>query len=588
MSGRRELVFPHAVDDPRDLFGREQQLKQIREELHRPARRTVVLLGGRLVGKTSLLNVVTHRAEGDPSYRVIRLAHASSREKFMAEIVHGILEGLGDVPETTGDLFGRDRTLHTGTVARFVRVVQTLAAEAGDARFLLCVDELDSFLRGCTDQAARQILDLVLHLTEHTRLPIRFLFTMSRIPEQVRLAYGSPFLNQASIVELRPWPAGRSRAFADWLLDGRWQLGEAAHTALYAAAGGHPYFTKAVLRAVLDSPPAGGPGDPLPAGAVTAAARAAAGSREVDIALSNIATGYLPRGAAAVLDRVAGAPGGLATGGLRGLPASAEVLETLTDTGLLGHDGRRYVLRLGVWRLWRGSRGRGGVPRRAVGVLRWPRWRLLQVAVVTGLALLALVAAGPLVFFPNRQQQFTPCQGAASGLTLTVRHPSYVSIGDEHELRVVVVNRGPDRQRIDVSVVVIFPPGTPGPTGAVTEVTIRDDDTELSLDRLHAGQPRARGVGFTPLQPGRLLPDTGAAVAVRLRVIAAGAECLSPQLSVPVAPLPYLRKAQGGALTLVFLPLATMVIEMAARRLVGSHRQVDAADRPPDPTTGGR
>ena len=584
MSSPRELVFPDAVEEGADLFDRDRQVDQLREALRRPARRTVVLLGGRLVGKTSLLNVVTQWAEAEASYRVVRLAHAGSRDEFMAEIVHGIHERVGADRTLTRALFGRDRTFRTGTVARFVRVVQELAARAGQARFLLCVDELDSFLRGCPDETARQVLDLVLYLTEHAKLPIRFLFTMSRIPEQVRHSYGSPFLNQATIVELRPWSAGRSRAFVDWLLDGRRQLDDAGHAALYAAAGGHPYFTKAVLRALLDARPASAPGDPLPVAAVTAAAAAAVRSREVDIALSNIAGAYLPEGAVAVLDRVAGAPSGVAASGLRDLPATDQVLDPLLEAGLLDRQDRRYLLRLGLWRLWRDTRGGAGSGtgwRWLARLLRWPRRRVVKVAVVAGLAgLLLALAAGPVLLFPERDEPFTPC-GTASGLRLTVTHPSYVSVGDQHELRVEVRNQSSQPAPISGSVVVDF---------RLPDGDVRVAGSNGLEFQLQPTEQRTLQVGFTPTQSGRLLPDTGAQVAVRLVVTAAGTACSGPRLSVPVAPVPYLRKLQGGALALVFLPLATMVIESLVRRLAGHRRWAGDRDRPApqDPAAGGR
>lgn len=280
----RELVFPDAVEQPEDLFDRQDEVAKLREALRRPARQTVVVLGGRLVGKTSVLNVVAHWAEAEASYLVIRLAHAGSRENLMSEIVHGIEERVGS-GRPPG--LGRLRTnQQISSVAQFVAIVRRLAGRASGKRLLLCLDEFDSLIQSCPADATTAIIQFVSDISEHIGLPIRFLFTMSRIPDVIRLSYRSPFLNQATIVELAPWPEPDSRTYADWLLGEAHRLDPAEHAALYAAAGGHPYFTKAVLRELLAG-----------SGTVAAAVQQAVRSREVDLALSNITSVYLPGGA---------------------------------------------------------------------------------------------------------------------------------------------------------------------------------------------------------------------------------------------------------------------------------------------------
>jgi hypothetical protein len=575
MTAPRDLVFPEAVEDGADLFGRDRQVDQIRAVLRRSARQIVVVLGGRLVGKTSLLNVVTQWAEAEASYVVVRLAHAGTREALMAEIAHGMYERVGADRATARVLSGRDGTFHTATVAQFVRVVQDFAARARDRRFLLCVDELDSLLQGCTDHTSREVLDLILHLTAQTKLPIRFLFTMSRIPVRIRHSYGSPFLNKANIVELRPWSRPPSEEFADWLLAGRLRLDGAGHTALYAAAGGHPYFTKAVLRELLRAHPVAAPDAAPPPEAIDDAARAAVRSREVDIALSNMATGFLPEDAAAVLERVAAAPAGLVAGALRDLPAPGEVLDTLTEAGLLASDGRRYALRLGLWRLWRGTR-RSGRSRRPPGrlawlgrILRWPGGRVVRVVVLSVLALLLALAFGPGLLFPEQERDLSPCGGAARDLRLTVSHPSFVSIGDEHELRVSVTNAGRGSDDLHGSVVIDFPAGG---------VTMHDDNT-LSFDGLQPNGQQIQVVRFTAVQPGRLLPDTSAGLPVDLTIKVGDTICPPHRFSLPVAPLPYLRNLKGGVVALVLLLPAPMVLEVLVRRFRAGR---------PDPPAGRR
>jgi hypothetical protein len=576
MTTTRDLVFPDAVEGAQDLFDRRRQLDEVQKALRAPARRTVVLLGGRLLGKTSVLNVVTHWAEDHGSYVVVRLAHAGSREAFMAEIVHGIHDRVGAGRSITRELFGRNGTLRTTTVARFVKTIQELAARVPRMRFLLCVDELDSLLQGCSDETARELLDLLLYLTEHARVPIRFLFTMSRVPERVRLSYGSPFLNQATIVELRPWSAPEAREFADWLLGDRPPLDEAGHAALFAATGGHPYFTKAVLRALQDGPrPAPAGSEPQPA-AIASAVRRAACSREVDIALSNLLGVYLPAGAPAVLDRAADSPTGVAAASIRDAAPADETFERLVDAGLLTRDGRRYLLRLGLWRQWRSVRGASTRrPRRWVGLVRAVRrflgGRAARVGLLSSVVLLLALAFGPGALFPDKSTTIAGCPGPSRGLRVHASYPSYVSTGDEHELRVRVEHDGTDPDPIDGYVGVEFPAGGSGRVD-------RHGDTGLTFDRLRPGEQRTLTVAFTHTQPGRLLPDTRPGVPVVLTVQAAGRPCRAERWSIPVAPLPYLRNIQNGALGLVFLLPVPLLIELLARR-ISEHRTSLPGDR---------
>jgi hypothetical protein len=565
MTPTRELRFPGAVEEAQDLFDRMKPVTQLRDTLRRPDRRTVVILGGRLLGKTSMLNVVTGWAESQAGFVVVRLAHASSRDEFMAEVAHGIHEYVrGDAAGatagfTTGDIFDEGGALRSTTVARFVKIVQDLTGRVPGVRFLLCVDEFDSLLSGCDERTARQILDLVLFLTEQARLPLRFLFTMSQVPDRIRLAYSSPFLNQATIVELRPWSAEESREFVDWLLAGTLRLAGDGHDALFAAAGGHPYFTKAVLAALLEQ----SGGEVAVAGAaVRSAVESAVGSREVDVALSNIAGEHFPASAALVLDRFAAAPAGLTAASLRDLGALDGTLETLTDSGLLSRSGARYSLRLGLWQQWRARRrpgpGPGRLARFSGAVQRLVGGRGVRVTLLVALVVLILVLAfGTAVLLPTRSVTFTPCDAAAAGLQVQISYPAYVSVGDQQDLQVRVMNAG--TAAIDGSVLVRLLDVDPG------QVRLNTSNVD-SFPVLRPGQQQTMTVGFTYMQAGRILPDIGSRVPVELAVAASGAACPPRRWLLAVAPVPHLRDLQKAAFGLVVAVLVPLLLEWAMRR----------------------
>lgn len=571
MNSAREITFPQAVEEEADFFDRADPVDKICAALNRRDRRTVVILGGRLMGKTSLLNVVTHWAESQ-AFAVVRLAHAGSRSDFMAEIVHGIQERVGPDGRAGGELAGPDAAPGAATVARFVKVIQDCAARAPDLRFLLCVDEFDSLLQGCKDDdEARQILDLVLYLTVHARLPLRFLFTMSRIPERVRLSYSSPFLNQSAIVELEPWSASQSRDFTEWLLDDRLRLDEDAHRMLFEATGGHPYFVKSVLRALMARPepdprPEPGPdfdSDQRPAVnpiAMQTAVQAAVRSREVDVALSNIAAAHLSDPEVAVLDRVAASPGGLM---IRD-DAELAVAAALDDSGLLTQDGNRYSLRLGLWTQWRRIRPQVTRPRPLAGLGRAVKavvgGKALMAALLSLLGFLLLALAFVAVFlFPRRSFTYADCPGAAASLRVRVSYPAYVSSGDQENISVQVLNESPAGSApIDGFATALFnsPPG---------RVSLGSGNT-IAFNRLPPGGQESLTVDFSYAQPGHLFPDTRPGIPVQLRVSAAGSSCPPRPWSLGIAPIPHLRVVRSAAFGLVGVVLIPLMIELSVRR----------------------
>jgi hypothetical protein len=553
----RELIFPDPVERPSDLFDRRRARKRVHDALRSPARRPVVILGGRLVGKTSLLNLVVQWAERRGSYLVVQLAHASSRDELAAEIVHGIHEQVDPDGADPPGLFEGDGPARLPAAGVFVRVVRDLTARAPASRFLLCVDELDSLLEGCSPDDATKILHFVLYLTEQAKLPIRFLFTMAQVPRIMRSSYASPILNQATIVELTPWSPAESAQLADCLVRGRLELDEEAQRALYAAAGGHPYFTKAVLQALLDRHPAVPQVvRPTPAD-LAAAAAAAARSAEVTLALSNIAEVHLAEQGVTLLDKAAASPSGLTGRDLRELPPAHDALDTLTRDGYLHHDQARdaYTLRLGLWRHWRAPRLGGRPARRAVGLMpslqRLIHLKSVRAALLSAMAVLGLALIASLVLFqPTGRVTADGCTGDAAGVQARVSYPSHVFNGDEHRLQVRVINDTGGR-RATGSAVVGFPAARSG------EVNVTSNNV-ISFNGLGPGEQQTLSVSFTYAQLGRLLPDTGARVPVELRMSAGGEACATERWTMAVAPVPHLRElraAAGFLLVVVVVPL---------------------------------
>jgi hypothetical protein len=183
------------------------------------------------------------------------LAPVTSR----AQLIEEILEGMASEADTSlYELGYRDATggFARSTFAAFRAVAADLSAKVGRT-FVVCLDELDSMLVNCPDDgSATEILDFIMHVS-NTRLPIRFVFTLTRATPQIMRTDATPFITAARIAELSPWTAQEAREFVDRLLSPDLVVDDAAHELLFTEGGGHHYLTKAILQRIVDGPSAG-------------------------------------------------------------------------------------------------------------------------------------------------------------------------------------------------------------------------------------------------------------------------------------------------------------------------------------------
>jgi len=347
VASRWELNFPNPIETRADLFDREPELELIQAELRSATRRPVVIQGERVMGKTSLLNVVVEWLAQQPRLGVLQLPHVTSRDALVEEVLDGIAAETQTSLHRLGLRDARGR-LQLSTVTDFTRVAGELCAAAAGHTFVLCLDELDSMLVNCPDdRSANQLLDLVLHVVARTTLPVRFVFTITRTAPQILRSDASPFLSAARIVPLLPWPDDQARGFATGLLPPASTFDDDAHQLLFRVAGGHPYLTKAVLQSLLELDRSAGP---VTAADLRSAVAAAVSSPEVDFTLENIAKVHFSEPEREVLRWVAAAAGPVPAADL---PAAASVLHELGQRRYLRVDpvrgyGEAFGL-LGQW-----------------------------------------------------------------------------------------------------------------------------------------------------------------------------------------------------------------------------------------------
>ncbi len=347
MALRLELNFPNPVERSVDLFDRDAELELVRQTVESPARRIAVIMGERVTGKTSLLNVVQMWADAKPRLAVLRLAPVDARSKLMEEI----LEGMASETDTSlYELGYRDGTgrFTRSTMVGFSTVAAELSARAKQT-FLVCLDELDSMLVNCPDdRSATEILDFIMYIN-NTNLPIRFVFTLSRATPQIMRADATPFITAARIADLAPWPKDQTREFIDWLISPTLTADESAHELLFAEGGGHPYLTKAILHRVVDGTGPGIPGDVISAEQVSAGLAEALASPEVHLTLKNIVNVHISADETLVLRRLATASEPLTA---NNFASTMSAFSELRRRHYVRPAGDGYILAFGLLGRW--------------------------------------------------------------------------------------------------------------------------------------------------------------------------------------------------------------------------------------------
>jgi len=573
MTAPRPVYFPDPVSDRVSLYDRVGSLTEVLDSLRH---RSTVIRGARLMGKTSLLNIVALAFEDDGQYAMIRLAPADSRLAFMAEILDGIEQwveehrsgptrlAVASRGRTAASGFRSRRHAQTepdqhplGTVAQFCQRIARLAELASGVVFVLCVDEFDSLIQDWDEHEARVVLELIAHLDAMPKLPIRFLLTMSTIPALALTSYRSPMLNQAKIVTLNPWDDDEAHSFARWLADGRFTFDDEALATLFAAAGGHPYFTKAVLNALLTGPLGGPTSGQVTAAQVADAVRQAARSPEVDVALENLIRVHLSPDAVAILDHAGNSSAGISGRTLADHEPSGHLLTSLQADGLLRRHGDRYLLRLGLWREWRAAINENRVRpallhRIGRAARRVGPWRATSCMMVGAPLLAILLATGYLA--QQRTVPYPHCVGQAADLACFVHYPLFASSGDTEEVDVLIANKGHAAVAVRAQITTL--------RGA--------DDTAGNAQSgvLHPGAARTLTVHFITEAPAGWTLFRPSHVVLALTVTARGT--VTRRWSIEVAPIPRLqliRQVAGFVLIVLLIPfLIPLGVEYVMRR----------------------
>ncbi len=244
------LCFPDPVRTAADFFNREKELAEVQRALRSAGRHAIVILGPRKIGKSSLLNVLVEWGEHELNLAAVHVPRVNSAADFAAEVVEALCYQAG-VPVQEVGLVGEGGRFRFTTVTGLTHTLNLVARRAPVTGFLVCVDKFDDMLRICTEQEMRSILNLMWYIIEKSWVPLRFIVTMTQIPEVIWKSYESELLLASTVVELTPWDARRTQHFVEWLVGDRWRFEDGAHEWLFRHTEGHPFALKRVLKALL-------------------------------------------------------------------------------------------------------------------------------------------------------------------------------------------------------------------------------------------------------------------------------------------------------------------------------------------------
>jgi hypothetical protein len=118
--------------------------------------------------------------------------------------------------------------------------------------FVICIDEFDNILYGCSEKDAGKITGLTDYLIGISELPVTLCLTMTRMPSLMSEKYKSPSLaTESEIIELGPLSRKDMGAMVRGLFGYPEAFEEEAMNLLFKLSGGHPYFVKLLLEHLL-------------------------------------------------------------------------------------------------------------------------------------------------------------------------------------------------------------------------------------------------------------------------------------------------------------------------------------------------
>lgn len=245
-----DLNFPNAIRLERELFGRENELEQIRRVFHSDQHVPVVILGERRIGKTSLFNVAVEQLRRTTDPFIIPLTVESRSLITLVDFIDAVLRRLSSILGTKSPHTLNEELLayiQIDPISYFEETFARLAGAPLNVCFLLCIDEFELIVRNFSSEEMASLTSLLHHLIERTALPLRLIFSTTyptEIPQGIDISW---LISKSLPIELAPLNPIELEALLRGISKGQVRWTEEGLGLIWSLSGGHPYFAKLLL-----------------------------------------------------------------------------------------------------------------------------------------------------------------------------------------------------------------------------------------------------------------------------------------------------------------------------------------------------
>ena len=238
-------VFPSPVKDPKDFFGRIDELRQTRDQLLNTSDILIFVHGERCVGKTSFFNRVKSMLDEESCSDVhflhfsIEPSSMSTVADFAQELWDSLKGVCQSIPQSS---FEAPPFLFQG-YSKFGFELADLLRPLTTYRFVVFIDEIQK-IKNITDNVAfNQIIGLLRYIIEQTSLPIAFVVSSFENQQQFfPSSFGSP--PSSLEIEIAPLDRGDCDVMLASLFVFESEMINTLFEPIYRLSGGHPHVAK--------------------------------------------------------------------------------------------------------------------------------------------------------------------------------------------------------------------------------------------------------------------------------------------------------------------------------------------------------
>jgi hypothetical protein len=252
-----QLNFPNPVADETQFYGQTRiaDIKRIESKLIAANPLSVVIIGERRIGKTSMQNVAIERLKKVESQHFVPLYVEPRGIMTLEDLAYAILQRLAthlkrDLQGTA--LIDANGHFRLEDVGQFEAAFASLLEQGSRDIFLLCIDEFDEIIRNAGSELSKIMGLINIFLERKTTLPALIFFTMTNLPKSIKTEEPSPLISRTELVELKPFSPVDMKTMVQGILVDQVIFAETELDWLYCLSGGHAYFTKLLLTNLVE------------------------------------------------------------------------------------------------------------------------------------------------------------------------------------------------------------------------------------------------------------------------------------------------------------------------------------------------